>query len=336
MKAIVLKELGGPEKLLWDEVPEPIPGAGEVLVRLKAAALNHRDAWIRQGLYANIRLPTILGSDGSGEVVAVGTEVESSLSGQAVMINPCLDWGAELKTQGPKMRILGMPEDGTYAQLVVVPASNVRPKPASLTFEEAAALPLAAMTAYRALVTRARVVAGETVLITGVGGGVASLALQIAHSLGARTVVTSGSDQKIERACRLGAVGGVNYRDAQWSRKLRRLLAGQPLEVIIDGTGGSVFENALDLIGPAGRIVTYGATLGPARQIEVRRIFWKQATIMGSTMASPPEFEAVVRLYSEHGLRPPVDQVFPLQEARAAHQRMQEAKQFGKILLGMP
>ncbi len=217
MKAIVLKELGGPEKLLWEEVPEPVPRSGEVLVRLKAAALNHRDAWIRQGLYANIQLPTILGSDGSGEVVAVGSGVEPGLLGQAVLINPCLDWGPEVKVQGPEMRILGMPDNGTYAPLVAVPASNIRPKPESLSFEEAAALPLAAMTAYRALVTRAQVMAGETVLITGVGGGVASLALQIAHALGARTVVTSGSDQKIERALQ-----------ARGSR--RGQLSGQPME----------------------------------------------------------------------------------------------------------
>ena len=334
MKAIVLKELGGPEKLLWEEVADPVPGAGEVLVRLKAAALNHRDAWIRKGLYANIQLPTILGSDGSGEVSAVGSGVSTDLLGQAVVINPCLDWGPEIKAQGPGMRILGMPDNGTYAQMVVVPAANIRPKPAHLSFEEATALPLAGMTAYRALVTRARVTAGETVLITGVGGGVASLALQIAHCLGARTFVTSGSDHKIERARALGAAGGVNYRDEQWSRKLRQLLQGRPLDVIIDGSGGSVFERALALIGPAGRIVTYGATLGAARQIEVRRIFWKQVTVMGSTMASPQEFDALVQLCSAHGLRPPIDRVFPLKEAGEAHQRMEDAKQFGKILLG--
>ena len=237
MKAIVLKELGGPEKLLWEEVSDPVPGAGQVLVRLKSAALNHRDAWIRKGLYAGIQLPSILGSDGSGEVAAVGPGVSTDLPGQAVLINPCLDWGPEIKAQGPGMRILGMPDNGTYAQMVVVPASNIRPKPAHLSFEEAAALPLAGMTAYRTLVTRARVTAGETVLVTGVGGGVASLALQIAHCLGARTFVTSGSDHKIERASALGAVGGVNYRDEHWGRKLRQLLQGRPLDVIIDGSG---------------------------------------------------------------------------------------------------
>lgn len=333
MKAIVLKELGGPEKLLWEEVPDPIPGPGEVLVRLKAAALNHRDAWIRQGLYANIQLPTILGSDGSGEVVGFGSDVSTSLLGQAVLINPCLDWGPEIKTQRPGMRILGMPDNGSYAQMIVVPDTNIHPKPASLSFEEAAALPLAGMTAYRALVTRANVVAGETVLITGIGGGVASLALQIAHCLGAQTFVTSGSDHKIERARTMGAAGGVNYQDEQWPRNLRHLLNGRSLDVIIDGSGGSVFERALELIGPAGRIVSYGATLGPARKIEVRRIFWKQVTVMGSTMASPQEFDAVVKLYSAHGLRPPIDSVFPLQKAGEAQRWMENAKQFGKVLL---
>ena len=335
MKAIVLRELGEPNKLRSEEAPEPIPGPLEVVVRLKAAALNHRDLWIRQGLYADIQLPIILGSDGSGEVVALGSKVSTTLVGQPVLINPCLDWGPNPRVHQPKMRILGMPTNGTYAQLVAVPAANLRPKPQVLSFEEAAALPLAAMTAYRVVVTKAKVRPGETVLVNGIGGGVAIFAMQLAQAVGAQIVVTSGSEAKIHRACKMGALGGVNYHDTDWSRKLRRLLDGRPLAVILDGSGGNMLEKALELIAPAGRIVSYGATLGAIKQIEVRRIFWKQLTIMGSTMATPHEFDAFLQLYSERQLRPLIDQVFPLEEASLAHQRMEKAQQFGKIVLAI-
>jgi len=333
MQAIVLRELGEPKKLRLEEVPEPILGPLEVVVRLKAAALNHRDLWIRQGLYANIQLPIILGSDGSGEVVAVGSEISTIPVGQSVIINPCLDWGPDPRVHQPKMRILGMPNNGTYAQLVAVPAANIRPKPQGLSFEEAAALPLAAMTAYRAVVTKAKVQPGEIVLVNGIGGGVAVFAMQLAQAVGAQIVVTSGSDAKIHRACRMGVLGGVNYHDSEWNQQLHRLLDGRPLAVILDGTGGNMLEKALEMIAPAGRIVSYGATLGATKQIEVRRIFWKQLTIMGSTMATPHEFDAFLQLYSEQQLRPLIDQVFPLEEASLAHQRMEKSEQFGKIVL---
>ena len=179
MKGIVLKELGGPEKLCYDDLPDPVPQENEVLVRLKSAALNHRDLWIRKGLYADIQLPTILGSDGSGEIIALGSSVKSLDVGQPVILNPCFDWGHHTKVQGSKMKILGMPDNGTYAELVTIPASNALPKPETLTYEESAALSLAGMTAYRAVVTKAQIKANETMLVTGIGGGVAVFALQL-------------------------------------------------------------------------------------------------------------------------------------------------------------
>src|SRR5215813_13018182 len=191
MKAIVLRELGGPENLRLEEVADPRPNANEVVIKLKAAALNHRDLFIRVGKYAGIRLPIILGSDGAGEVIEAGTDVDRSLIGQAVIINPSLDWGDDERAQGPAFRILGLPDDGTYAQLVKVPAAKVHAKPSALSFEEAAAIPLAGLTAYRAVATRAKVQAGETVLVTGIGGGVASFVLLIAKHFGARVFVTS-------------------------------------------------------------------------------------------------------------------------------------------------
>ncbi|MFN3432192.1 MAG: alcohol dehydrogenase catalytic domain-containing protein, partial [Candidatus Sericytochromatia bacterium] len=217
MRAVVLRELGEPEVLRLEQLPDPQPGPGEVLVRLEAAALNHRDVWIRKGLYAGIKVPVILGADGAGEVVAVGEGVDDSFVGWRVVINPGLDWGKDPRVQGPNFRILGLPDDGTYAELVTVPASSVHAIPSGLTVEEAAAIPLAGLTAYRALITRGQVAPDEKVLITGVGGGVATFALQLARFNGARVFVTSGLDEKLDRARALGAEGGVNYKESDWA-----------------------------------------------------------------------------------------------------------------------
>jgi zinc-binding alcohol dehydrogenase/oxidoreductase len=343
MKAIVLRETGGPEVLRLEDVPEPVPGPGEVVVRLRAAALNRRDVWIRLGRYAGIRLPAILGSDGAGEVSALGEGVRGVLEGAPVIVNPSLDWGDGERVPGPAFRILGMPDDGTYAEYVRVPATNVLPKPERLSWEEAAALPLAGLTAYRAVVSRARVRAGETVLVTGIGGGVATVALLIARSLGARVLVTSGSEAKLARARELGAEGGASYRDAGWVEVIRQLAGEGGPDVAIDGAGGATFAALLDALKPGGRLVSYGATGGPAPQLEVRRLFWKQLDLLGTTMGSPRDFAGMVRLFAEprpagdrqvaNPLTPVVDRVFPLAEAAAAHQRMEAAEQFGKIVL---
>lgn len=333
MKAAWLKALGAPEQVHVTDAPDPVPGPGEAVVRLRAAALNHRDVWIRKGLYANITLPVILGSDGAGEVAAVGEGVETRLVGTPVVINPSLEWGDDERAQGPAWRILGLPEDGTHAQLVKVPASSLFPKPPELAWEEAAAVPLAGLTAFRAVVTRAAVTAGETVLVTGIGGGVSTFVLAIAKARGARVFVTSGSDDKLARARGLGAEGGVNYRDPDWSRKLTAL-AG-PVDVAVDSAGGETFATLLDIVRPGGRIVGYGATTGSPTTIEVRRLFWKQLTVLGSTMGTPREFGGMLELYGAGGLRPVVDRVFPLERVADAHRRMDQAEQFGKIVLAI-
>ncbi len=331
MKAIVLRELGLPEKLVLEQVPDPTPGPGQALVRLRAAALNHRDAWIRKGLYAGIKLPIILGSDGAGEIVAVGEGVDPARVGSDVVINPSLDWGTDPRAQGPKYRILGLPDNGTYAELVAVPADNVFVKPAALAWAEAAAIPLAGLTAYRALFTRGQVRPGETVVVTGIGGGVATLALLFARHAGARVLVTSGSDDKLARARELGAAGGVNYRTEGWGKALQALADGGP-DVIIDSAGKDVFSALLDIVRPGGRIVTYGATTGSPSTIEIRKVFWKQISILGSTMGTSSEFASMLKLFEE-GLKPEVDRVFPLADASGAHRRMDQADQFGKIVL---
>ncbi|MFI5279921.1 MAG: zinc-binding dehydrogenase [Gemmatimonadales bacterium] len=338
MKAVVLRQPGPAENLRLEEVPDPAPGTGEVVVRLRAAALNHRDVWIRSGTGAyggGFKQRVILGSDGAGEVLSAGSGADPALVGRAVVINPSLDWGDADAAQGPDFRILGLPDDGTYAQLIRVPTRNVHGKPAALSFEEAAAIPLAALTAYRAVISRARVQAGETVLVTGIGGGVSTFALQIAAHLGARVLVTSGSDAKLARAREMGAAGGANYRTQDWAREILRQCAGGGPDVVIDSVGGDTFAKAVEILKPGGRIANYGATTGPVKDFVLRNLFWKQATVLGTTMGSAREFAAMLKLYDQGGLRPVVDRVLPLADAAAAHRRMEEAGQFGKIVLGI-
>ena len=311
--------------------PDPTPGAGEAVVRLRAAALNRRDVWIRKGQYAGIKVPIILGSDGAGEVAAVGAGVDASWQGREVVIDPSFGWGPDEQAQGSAFNILGLPVDGTYAEMVKVPAANLHPKPVHLPWEEAAAMPLASVTAYRALVTRARVQSGETVLVTGIGGGVATIALVMATHLGAKVYVTSGHESKLEAARRHGAMGGVNHRKDDWVKSLIAQIGGRP-DVVIDGAGGETFNKALDALKPGGRLVSYGSTLGPAQNVEIRRIFWKQLNVLGSTMGPPSDFAAMLTLYAS-GIRPVIDKVFPLEQAGDAHIRMEAGDQFGKIVL---
>jgi NADPH:quinone reductase-like Zn-dependent oxidoreductase len=309
----------------------PEPGPGEVVVQVRAAAVNHRDIWIRRGQYAGIRLPAILGSDATGEVVAAGDAEGAGWVGRQVVIDPSFGWGSDPRAQALTFHLLGMPTDGTYAEFVKVPATSLHAKPPHLTIEEAAALPLAAVTAYRAVVTRAALQPGEIAVITGIGGGVALAALTIAADLGSTVYVTSGSEKKIAMAQQYGAAGGVTYHASGWSRTLLEIIGRRP-DVVIDGAGGETFAQALDLVRPGGRIVTYGATCGPVPNVEVRRIFWKQIDVRGSTMGTAEDFRQMVQMYGK-GLRPVVDSVLPLAEAAAAHARVESGEHFGKIVL---
>jgi zinc-binding alcohol dehydrogenase/oxidoreductase len=336
MRAIVQREIGGPEVLRLEEVEDLSPGPGEVVVRLKAAALNRRDAFIRTGNYAGIVMPLTPGSDGAGEVAAVGEGVSNLAPGQPVVIDPTLGWGDDPHAQSNSFRILGLPDKGTYAQYVRVPAINVYPMPDGLSWHEAAAIPLAGLTAYRAVVTRAQVRPGDTVLVTGCGGGVATFALLYARHLGARTLVLSGSDEKLARAAALGADAGFNYHNADWVKSVRAASDGKGPDVVIDSVGGDHFNQVLDAVRPGGRVVVYGSTLGPVPNMVLRRVFWKQLDVRGSTMGSPAEFAAMLALFGEGKLRPAVDRVFPLAEAGVAQAHMEDAAQFGKIVLDIP
>ena len=331
MKATVLTGLNQP--LQWQEVPTPVPDEGEVLILLKAAALNHRDVWIQKGQYAGLKFPCILGSDGAGVVVEAGPNVDKSWVSKEVILNAGLFWGRNPAFPSKEFRILGLPDDGTFAEYICFPVSHVYPKPPHLTFEEAAAIPLGGLTAYRALFSRAGLKAGEKVLITGIGGGVALLAFQFALSIGAQVYVSSGSDEKLERAKALGAAGGVNYREEDWGKKLAVKAKG--LDVILDSAGGKGFGRLIEVAAPGGRIALYGGTSGAWKEVSPQRVFFKQLNIFGTTMGSAEEFEAMLQLISEKQLKPILDQSFPLFEAEQALRRMDGAEQFGKIILQM-
>ncbi len=332
MKAIRLHQPGGPEQLRYDEVSTPAPGPGEILVQLKAAALNHRDVWIRMGMQMADRLPLIPGSDGAGLVAQVGPGVSQVKVGEAVVINPSLDWGEREDRPSPGFRILGGPDPGTYAECIVVPAENVFPKPSPLSFEQAGAMPLASLTAWRAVITRGQVRPGEWVVVLGIGGGVATFALQIARLAGARVIVTSSATAKLERAQELGADLAINYRSEDWEKiVLDRTRGGA--DVIIDSVGKETWSKALRALRPGGRLVSFGATTGRMTEVDIRQVFWSQIGILGTTMGSPREFAAMLQLYEAGRLKPVVDSVFPLRDAPAAHRRMDDGHQFGKIVL---
>lgn len=332
MRAAVLEKDGEGFAVRVKECPVPRPGSGEVAVALKAAALNRRDYWISVGKYAGIRPPCILGSDGAGVIIEVGAGVRESLLGQEVVVNPSLGWGGSQEAQADSYRILGMPVDGTLAERVVVPAGNVVRKPRHLSWSEAAALPLAGLTAYRALCVRGALRPGETVLIPGIGSGVSTMVLMLARHLGARCLVTSSSPAKLAAARELGAEQGVLYTDADWDKQLLAHLGGATVDVAVDGAGGDSWARCLNLLRPGGRLVSYGATAGLA-QIDLRKHFWKQLSILGSTMGSERDFAAMVALVDAGELRPRVDSVVPLAQAGSALARMAQGEHMGKLVL---
>lgn len=332
MQAAVLTSVKTP--VTRQVMPDPAAAPGQAVVRLKAAALNHRDLWVQLGQYANIRLPLIPGSDGAGIVHAVATPADQAWVGREVIINPALDWGDDPRAQGPKFRILGMPDSGTFAEQIAIPVANLAPKPAHLTWEQAAALPLAGLTAWRALFTRAQLKGGEKILLTGIGGGAALFALQFAVAAGAQVWVTSSSAEKIARARSLGASGGVNYRDKDWGAGLTAA-AGGLFDVILDSAGGEGFPQLIELTRPGGRIVFFGATTGNPPGLDLRKCFFRQITLLGTTMGSPADFTGMTAFVTQHKIVPVVDRVLPLADTEQAFRHMEAGAQFGKIVLSI-
>jgi NADPH:quinone reductase-like Zn-dependent oxidoreductase len=319
MKAIRIHEDGGPEVLRYEDAPDPEPGPGEVLVRLRAASLNHLDLWIRKGL-PSVPKPRILGADGAG--VREDT-------GERVVINPGIE-------HGEKITVIGEHMDGTHAELVAVPEGNVYPLPDEISFEEAAAFPLVFETAYRLLVTKAQLQEGEWVLLWGIGSGVGSAGLAIAKALGAKTLVTSSSDEKLERARGLGADAAVNHATGDVREAVAEATGGKGVDVVLEHVGEATWQSSLQAARAGGRIVVCGATSGPNPPAALHRIWWKQLTIHGSTMGTREDFEGAYDLVKSGRAKPVVDSVFPLEDARAAHERMEAGDQFGKIVLTIP
>jgi NADPH:quinone reductase-like Zn-dependent oxidoreductase len=318
LKAIRIHEDGGPEVLRYEDAPDPVAGPDEVLVRLRAVSLNHLDVWIRSGL-PSVPKPRILGADGAG-VVESGP---GFAPGDRVVINPGIE-------HGDKITVIGEHMDGTHAELIAVPATNVYSIPDGMSFEEAAAFPLVFETAYRMLVTKAGVREGEWVLIWGIGGGLATAANAIARALGARTIVTSSSDAKLAR---IEADAKVDHGSEDVVEAVKAATDGRGADVVVEHVGAATWERTLQAARSGGRIAVCGATSGPNPPAALHRIWWKQLTIYGSTMGTREDFEGAYELVTSGKARPVIDQVFPLEEARAAHERMEAAEQLGKIVL---
>ena len=315
---------------------EPIkkfrPIKDQVLVKLNHAALNHRDLWImkEQNLPAGSQ-GIILGSDGCGVIEDVGEDADPLLIGMEVVINPSLEWGNNPIVQGDSFKILGYPDNGTFSNYMVISKKYVFEKPEGLSDAECAASPLSGLTAYRALFSKARLRAKEKVLITGIGGGAALWVLQFAVAYQARVYVTSGSDEKIAKAKQLGALGGFNYKDPEWVQKAQKETGG--FDIIIDSAGGDQFGKLIELALPGGRIVNFGRTSGNIGELSTRLLYWKQISILGSTMGTRDEFLSMIDFIESRKLKPVIDKVFPLDQINEGFAHMENGNQFGKIVL---
>lgn len=316
MKALVFEEVG--QYPVYKDYALSSEEAGSV-VEIHASALNHRDLWITEGMYPGIQTPCVLGSDGAGVC-----------EGRAVVICPSIGWGDHEAYQADEFTVLGMPLDGTFADKIHIQKQYIYDKPAHLTMEEAAALPLAGVTAYRTLFSRCQAAANEKVLISGVGGGVALFAMQFAIAQGCEVYVTSGNEEKIAKAVALGAKGGVNYKSPEWYKALRKMAGG--FDVIIDSAGGDGFQHFVKLCNPGARIGFYGASLGKYNNINPQILFWRQVSILGSTMGSDQDFADMLAFVDKHQIKPIVDEVIPIENAHLGFDKMKAGKQFGKIV----
>jgi NADPH:quinone reductase-like Zn-dependent oxidoreductase len=340
VKAVFFREHGGLDRIEYGELPNPVPGPGKVRVRIRAGALNHLDIFVRNGIPGiPVALPHVMGSDGAGVVESVGPGVTRVKPGDEVVLNPGVNCGdCEFCLMGEHslcvtFHLLGEHVAGTFAEYVVAPAVNAYPRPASLTWEESAAFPLTYLTAWRMLVTKARVKPGESLLIIGIGGGVAVAALQIAKLLGLTVFVTSGSGEKLARAKGLGADAGIDHSAADFAREVRKLTGKRGVDVVLDSVGKATWRQSIAAAAKGGRLLTCGATTGTDPQTDLGRIFWNQLTVYGSTMGTHAEFAEMLRIFRDGKAKPVVDRVFPLPQAREAQQHLEEKRQFGKVVL---
>lgn len=324
MKAITITQESEPIQLV--DIDTPKISGDECLIKLKASALNRRDQWIRQGMYPGIQFGTVLGSDGCGVV----EEGPAKWIGKEVIINPNVEWGSDPEVQSSSYSVLGMPTNGTLAEYIAVPAHRLHEKPSHLSDEEAAALPLAALTAFRATIKKGQSNSQKRVLVTGAGGGVSQFAIAFAVASGANVYVTSGSEEKIERVKEMGVKEGFNYKDEGWFKEAGKLGG---FDTIVDSAGGNQLNNYLKIVKPAGRIVMYGSTTGYPEKVDVFRLFWSQAQIMGSTMGSDDEFEEMLDWINKYHIQPSVDRVYEANDYIKAFDRFNESDAFGKIVI---
>lgn len=340
MKAVIFKEHGGPEVLQYAEAPEPKIKANEVLVEVRACALNHLDVWARRGLPGiEIPLPHILGNDVAGVVRETGAVVDWVKAGDEVMLQPgvscghCVECLRGQDNLCPSYDILGYRRDGGYAELVSAPGVNVIPKPKNLNWEEAAALPLVTVTAWHMLDARARVEPGEDVLIHAAGSGVGSIGIQIAKLRGARVIATAGSDEKLQKAHELGADETINYTRDDWPKEVRRLTDRKGVDVVFEHTGAETWPGSIASLAKNGRLVTCGATSGFDARTDIRQLFYRHLNFLGSFMGSKAELLDAMKFIERGQIRAVVDRTLPLAEARRAHELMQDRAQFGKLVL---
>ena len=335
MRAVRLHEIdreNGPKHFHVEQVDDPQPAAGETLVKIRRAAFNRRDVFISQGLYPGIQLPCIPGSDGVGTVAAHGDGAQGLPVGTRVVIDPTLGWGPDQRIWQRTAQVLGMPHQGTFAEYITVPAGNVHPAPPSLSDDEAAAIPLAGVTAYRALVSRGRCTKDDVVLIPGVGSGVQTFVLLFAKKIGAKVVVTSSSEEKLARAKAMGADVAINYKTSEkWEKDVAAVDGGPSL--VVDSAGGDTLAKAINITRYAGRVVIYGGTLGDAK-IRPYSLFWRQLDIMGSSMGSPQDFVEMLAMF-DGSLKPAVDRVYALDQVVEAAEKMNGGEQFGKVVLAI-
>lgn len=330
MRAVFFK--GKEHPLSIQTIKKFKPVKDQVLIRVRNAAINHRDIWTWREQSLSTTDGIILGSDGSGIIEDVGEDADTLLIGSEVIINPSLDWGSNPVVQGNSFRILGFPDNGTFSDYIVVSKKYVFEKPEHLDFAQSAAIPLSGLTAYRALFSKARLRAGEKVLITGIGGGVALWLLQFAVAYKARVYVTSGSDEKLAEAKKYGAIEGFNYKDPEWHTKAMKTTNGG-FDIIIDSAGGDQFSKFIEIALPGGRIVNFGRTAGNITDIATRLLYWKQLSILGTTMGTRDEFLSMLDFVESRRLVPIIDKIFPLEEIEHAMLRMEQGQQFGKIVL---
>jgi len=328
MRAAFFTQKNQPLEIRAIKKPKPIKD--QVLVRLHAAALNHRDVWTQNEQVAPDG-GVILGSDGCGVIEDVGEDADALMIGMEVVINPSLNWGNNPVVQGDSFKILGYPDNGTFSDYIVISKKQVFERPEHLPYEESAAVPLAGLTAYRALFSKARLRAKEKVLITGVGGGAALWAFQFALAYQARVYVTSGSEEKIQKAKGMGALAGFNYKDPEWSMKAAKDVGG--FDIVIDSAGGEQFSKLPELMMPGGRIAIFGRTAGNIPDLSTRLLYWKQISIHGTTMGTRDEFLSMLDFVESRKLKPVIDKVYPLDQAEEAMRRMEKGDQFGKIVL---